>query len=61
MLINMGKTIIQKGRKDAEHPGVKSVVKGLRSHDFIRIRVGIDSHYAENNDRKFPDFDGCPD
>lgn len=37
----LGSIVVQKGGDSHGHPGIESIVKSLRSPNFIRIRIGI--------------------
>jgi PTH1 family peptidyl-tRNA hydrolase len=39
----LGAIVVQKGGESQGHPGIGSVAKALRSPNFIRIRIGIQS------------------
>lgn len=41
MDLNLGQIVVEKGGETNNHGGVKSVIGSLRSHHFIRIRIGV--------------------
>ncbi len=47
--IVLGKVKYQKGRGDAGHNGIKSIIQYINTKDFVRIRIGI---LPENIDKK---------
>ena len=48
----LGKMKISFGRSSGGHKGVESVIKNLRTKDFIRIRIGISPESAKGAARK---------
>lgn len=52
----LGKVKISFGRKSAGHKGVESVIRNIKTKDFIRVRIGI-SGMAKNGAVKKPSGD----
>ncbi|WCL49960.1 aminoacyl-tRNA hydrolase [Leptospira sp. GIMC2001] len=52
--LQLGYIVVQKGGDSHGHPGIESVVKALRSPQFIRIRIGIKN--GDFNPKKKDDF-----
>jgi PTH1 family peptidyl-tRNA hydrolase len=56
----VGKMRISQGRSAGGHRGVESVIKHLKSNEFIRIRIGAAKATASGKAKK-PDSDGTVD
>jgi len=52
----LGKIRISIGRSSAGHKGVESIIKELKTKDFVRFRIGIKSEKAENRKQKIEKF-----
>lgn len=52
----LGKIKISKGRSSAGHKGVESIIKELKTKNFVRFRVGIKPEKIENTKQKIENF-----
>ena len=52
----LGKIRIVKNRGAGGHKGVKSIIRELKTKDFVRFRVGIKPQKIENRKQKIEDF-----
>lgn len=52
----LGKIKITKNRGSAGHKGVESIIKGLKSKNFIRLRIGIKPQKTENREQRAEKF-----
>jgi PTH1 family peptidyl-tRNA hydrolase len=50
----LGRFKISKGRGDGGHNGIASIIKSLKTKDFIRIRVGVSPKVRGSNTPKKP-------
>lgn len=54
--IPLGKIRISKGRGAAGHKGVESIIKELKTKDFIRFRIGIKPKFSILNSKSLEEF-----
>jgi len=47
--VKLGEVKISKGITSHGHNGVQSIIDHIKTNDFVRIRIGIDSNYLEKN------------
>ncbi|MDD3292580.1 MAG: aminoacyl-tRNA hydrolase [Candidatus Pacebacteria bacterium] len=47
--VKLGEVKISKGITSHGHNGVQSIIDHVKTNDFVRIRIGIDSNYLEEN------------
>ncbi|GMX58565.1 MAG: hypothetical protein MCSN_2190 [Candidatus Microsyncoccus archaeolyticus] len=47
--INLGEIKISKGITSHGHNGVESIINNIKTKDFIRIRIGINSEYLKED------------
>ena len=52
----LGKIRISKGRSAAGHKGVESIIKELKTKDFVRFRIGIKSQKTDSKKQKTEKF-----
>ena len=50
----LGRIKISKGRGDGGHNGLSSIIKSIKTKDFIRIRVGVSPKVRGSNQPKKP-------
>ena len=57
----LGQIVVEKGETDNVHTGISSIIKSLRSNNFVRIRIGIkNDNYRVKNREKFLHDDFLP-
>jgi peptidyl-tRNA hydrolase, PTH1 family len=57
----LGQIVVEKGETDNHHTGINSIIKSLRSNNFVRIRIGIkNDSYRVKNREKFLHDDFLP-
>jgi len=50
--LNLGQIVVEKGGDTNNHVGVQSIISSLRSHHFIRIRIGVKNGIPKNKTRE---------
>lgn len=50
--LELGRLVVEKGGEEYEHPAIKNLAIALKSHDFVRVRVGIRGENHKKHPKK---------